>query len=88
MTEDELLEFWGDLARPTIKLLGRLFLSGDHEAVELIRQILTRAEKAALEEREACAKVCETYNTRQSYNDEDMAVANECALAIRERGQE
>jgi len=39
------------------------------------------------DEREACAKVCETYNKRQCYNDEDMAVANECAAAIRARGQ-
>jgi hypothetical protein len=38
------------------------------------------------DEREACAKVCETYNKRQCYNDEDMAVAKECAAAIRTRG--
>ena len=38
------------------------------------------------DEREACALVCETYNKRQCYNDEDMAVANECAAAIRARG--
>jgi hypothetical protein len=38
------------------------------------------------DEREACAKVCETYNKRQCYNDEDMAVANDCAAAIRARG--
>jgi hypothetical protein len=38
------------------------------------------------DEREACAKVCETYNKRQCYNDEDMAVAKECAAAIRARG--
>jgi hypothetical protein len=40
----------------------------------------------AQHEREACAKVCEEYNKRQCYNDEDMAVANECAAAIRTRG--
>ena len=38
------------------------------------------------DERNACAKVCETYNKRQCYNNEDMAVANECAAAIRNRG--
>jgi hypothetical protein len=38
-------------------------------------------------EREACAKVCETYNKRQCYNDEDIAVANECAAAIRARSK-
>jgi hypothetical protein len=40
----------------------------------------------AAAEREECAKVCETYNKRQPYNDEDMVIANECAFAIRERG--
>jgi hypothetical protein len=44
------------------------------------------AKLVAAAEREECAKVCETYNKRQSYNDEDMVVANECAFAIRERG--
>ena len=43
-------------------------------------------EKMVAAEREACAKVCETYNKRQCYNDEDMAVAKECAAAIRNRG--
>ena len=37
-------------------------------------------------EREACAKVCETYDQREMFNDEDMAVANSCAEAIRARG--
>jgi hypothetical protein len=41
----------------------------------------------AAAEREACARVCEEYNKRQCYNDEDMAVANECAAAIRARGE-
>jgi hypothetical protein len=41
----------------------------------------------ARHEREACARVCEEYNKRQCYNDEDMAVANECAAAIRARGE-
>jgi hypothetical protein len=44
------------------------------------------AKLVAAAEREECAKVCETYNKRQPYNDEDMVVANECAFAIRERG--
>jgi hypothetical protein len=43
-------------------------------------------QRAILAEREACAKVCETYDKRQCYNDEDMAVAKECADAIRARG--
>jgi hypothetical protein len=43
--------------------------------------------EAQAAEREACAKVCEEYNKRQSYNDEDMVVANECAATIRTRGE-
>jgi hypothetical protein len=45
------------------------------------------AELVRADEREACAKVCEGYNTRQFFNDEDMEVANECAAAIRKRGE-
>jgi hypothetical protein len=50
-------------------------------------QVVAPAKAMILAEREACAKVCETYNKRQCYNDEDMAVANECAAAIRNRGK-
>jgi hypothetical protein len=50
--------------------------------------VFLRAWQRAIQtEREECAKVCETYNKRQCYNDEDMAVAKECATAIRARGQ-
>ena len=41
----------------------------------------------AAAEREACARVCETYNKRQCCNDEDMAVAKECAAYIRARSE-
>jgi hypothetical protein len=53
---------------------------------ECQRPVCVAVREAVAAEREACAKVCETYNKRQSYNDEDMVVANECAFAIRERG--
>jgi hypothetical protein len=46
------------------------------------------AKLVAQHEREACAKVCETYDQRESFNDEDMAVADSCAKAIRARGQD
>ena len=39
----------------------------------------------AQQEREACAKVCETFDQREAFNDEDMAVADACATAIRAR---
>ena len=38
-------------------------------------------------EREACANVCETFDQREAFNDEDMAVADACATAIRGRGK-
>ena len=38
------------------------------------------------DEREACAMVCETFDQREAFNDEDMAVANACATAIRAMG--
>jgi hypothetical protein len=41
----------------------------------------------AQQEREACAKVCETFDQREAFNDEDMAVADACATAIRARKQ-
>jgi len=40
----------------------------------------------AQQEREACARVCETFDQREAFNDEDMAVADACATAIRARG--
>ena len=40
----------------------------------------------AQQEREACARVCETFDQREAFNDEDMAVAAACATAIRARG--
>ena len=47
----------------------------------------TEYEQAIVQaEREACAKVCETFDQREMFNDEDMAVANACAAAIRARG--
>jgi hypothetical protein len=49
--------------------------------------LLRFANLVAQHEREACAKVCETYDQRESFNDEDMAVADSCAEAIRARGQ-
>jgi hypothetical protein len=61
------------------------------DAAKLVLEVIDHSikilvQKAVLAEREACAKVCETYNKRQCYNDEDMAVAKECAAAIRAKG--
>ena len=53
-----------------------------------LKDINSFAKLVAQHEREACAKVCETYDQRESFNDEDMAVADSCAKAIRARGQD
>ena len=56
-------------------------VSGTHD------ELLAFAKLVAEAEREACAKVCETFDQREMFNDEDMAVADACATAIRARGQ-
>jgi hypothetical protein len=75
---------------PVTKLLldKKLPQGMDHDAFMWFLkrfEALVRADERSVE-REACAKVCETYNKRQCYNDEDMAVAKECAVAIRAIG--
>ena len=58
------------------------------EEIDTCQQILIHfATLVAQQEREACAKVCETFDQREAFNDEDMAVADACADAIRARGQ-
>ena len=51
-----------------------------HEEFERFAALVASAE------RESCAKVCETFDQREAFNDEDMAVADACATAIRARG--
>ena len=65
---------------------------GVHPSGEFIYSFYTEqlqafAKLIAKHEREACAKVCETFDQREAFNDEDMAVADACANAIRARGQ-
>ena len=58
------------------------------EEIDVCQQILIHfATLVAQQEREACAKVCETFDQREAFNDEDMAVADACADAIRARRQ-
>ena len=58
------------------------------EEIDTCQQILIHfATLVAQQEREECAKVCETFDQREAFNDEDMAVADACATAIRARGQ-
>ena len=57
------------------------------EEIDSCQQILIHfATLVAQQEREECAKVCETFDQREAFNDEDMAVADACATAIRARG--
>ena len=57
------------------------------EEIDNCQQIFIHfAMLVAEHEREACAKVCETFDQREAFNDEDMAVADACAEAIRARG--
>ena len=62
-------------------LFVELVLERDLDWLERFATLVASAE------REACAKVCETFDQREAFNDEDMAVADACATAIRARGQ-
>ena len=61
------------------------FYDGEIDKCQLLLERF--AYLVAQQEREACAKVCETFDQREAFNDEDMAVADACATAIRARGQ-
>jgi len=73
MTQDEIIEMANQ--------------AGIIQPRNVIKTLETFAKLVAQHEREACARVCETYDQRESFNDEDMAVADSCAEAIRARGQ-
>ena len=64
-----------EMAREAGLVGGPVYARGLERFAELVRA----------DEREACAKVCETFDQREMFNDEDMAVANACAAAIRAR---
>lgn len=56
MTEEEKIIFWGDLVEPMTALLGGLLVRGEYKLADVVKAIVDKAEKAALEEREACAR--------------------------------
>jgi hypothetical protein len=60
---------------------NRNSITGKHcsQSIHFLRQAIEQSEGAVAAEREACAKVCETF-----YNHE----AKDCAEAIRARGSE
>jgi hypothetical protein len=87
MTQDEIIEMakqaWiSDKEAQLITEFDEAYLSCTY-----LTDLTAFANLVAQHEREACAKVCETYDQRESFNDEDMAVADSCAEAIRARGQ-
>ena len=76
MTEEEKIKFWGDLIEPMTALVGGLLVRGEYKLADVVRDIVAKAENAALEEREVCAQIA--FNARTYL---------EAAAAIRARGQ-
>ena len=68
-----------------IKVFAQLVPADERELLAKLQ--FERLLQAIRIEREACAMVCETFDQREAFNDEDMAVANACAAAIRARSQ-
>jgi DNA repair photolyase len=82
MTQDEIIEMARQVGLP------HWYQTKEVVNIELLERFAKLvAQHAKAEEREACAKVCETYDQREMFNDEDMAVADSCAEAIRARGE-
>ena len=82
MTEEEKMVFWGDLVEPIVALLGGLLVRGEFKLVKVVQSVVAKAENAALEEREACAKVAENIGV---YDRDEPEIS--IATAIRARGQ-
>ena len=78
MTQDEVLETLHRVVQEN-KHYTTWTVSTPH-LIALVREVIEQ-------EREECAKVCETFDQREAFNDEDMAVADACATAIRARGR-
>jgi len=81
MKLDELEKMAKETAAFGVHPSGEYIYSFYTEQLQAFARLITE------HEREACAKVCETYDQREMFNDEDMAVADSCAEAIRARGQ-
>ena len=85
MNDEQKREAAADLSENVLWLIEQVLIKHNIAIIEASKEAI---DDAVAKEREECAKVCETYNKRECYNDEDMAVANECAATIRARGQE
>ena len=82
MTEEEKMKFWGELRLPIFVISIGLLTRGEEKLLMAFRDIVAKAETAALEEREACARVAEDVVPRHT------ECGNKIAAAIRARGQE
>ena len=84
MTEEEKIAFWGDLVEPMTSLVGGLLVRGEYKLADVVKDIVAKAENAALEEREACAKTAREllFVYIGSY-----PINEQFAVAIRARGQ-
>ena len=80
MTEEEKMVFWGDLVEPMTALLGGLLVRGEYKLVDVVMDIVSKAESAALEEREACIKFFED-------NESEIFFGAQAASALRAKGQ-
>ena len=82
MTEEEKMKFWGELVEPILALMGGLLMRGEYKLLLAVRDIVAKAETAALEEREACARVAEDVVPRHT------ECGNKIAAAIRARREQ
>ena len=82
MTEEEKMKFWGELVEPILALMGGLLMRGEYKLLLAVRDIVAKAETAALEEREACARVAEDVVPRHT------ECGNKIAAAIRTRREQ
>lgn len=82
MNEEEKMVFWGDLVEPIMALIGGLLGRGEDKLVKALLAITDKAENAVLEEREACAQLCDAYGMPDGTSE----AARILAVCIRARG--
>ena len=86
MTQDEIIEMWNSVikyARGEVRITEFAKLVAAKEQKKWQDQTVIEIHEAVIEEREACAKLCDKFQAR----DVGMQPA-ECAGAIRARGKQ
>ena len=86
--EETIRRRWEKFEPMRIRMMQEAYDCADRNEVEaynsikvMCGEVLRMAEELVLAEREACAKVCETYD-----HADPLGVSTECAAAIRKRG--